>query len=80
MREIDGWRFIGYYGVIYLVILVITVVSYPLAQEFAKPIASLIFPVAEDNSLLKNVLVTTAMYWGALLFYTIVIQKIKLKF
>lgn len=80
MREIDGWRFIGYYGVIYLVILVVTVVSYPLAQEFAKPIASLVFPIAEGNSLFKNVLVTTGMYWGALLFYTIVIQKIRLKF
>lgn len=80
MREIDGWRFIGYYGVIYLAILGVTVIAYPLAQEFAKPIASLVFPIAENNSLLKNVLVTTGMYWGSLLFYTIVIQKIRLKF
>lgn len=80
MREIDGWRFLGYYGIIYLIIMILIVVSYPFAQTFAKPIASLIFPIADNNSLFKNVIVTTVMYWGALLFYTIVIQKIKLKF
>ncbi|WP_373531196.1 hypothetical protein [Vampirovibrio sp.] len=80
MREIDGWRFLGYYGVIYLLIMIVIVVCYPLAQTFAKPIASLVFPIAGNNSLFKNMMVTTGMYWGALLFYTLVIQKIRLKF
>ncbi len=80
MREIDGWRFVGYYGVLYLIIMIFIVVSYPMAQTFAKPIASLIFPIAGNNSLIKNMIVTTLMYWGSLLFYTIFIQKIRLKF
>lgn len=80
MREIDGWRFLGYYGVIYLFVMVVIVFSYVFLQDFTRPIASLIFPIADDNSLLKNVIVTTLMYWGVLLFFTIFIQKIKLKF
>lgn len=80
MREIDGWRFLGYYGVIYLFVMVVIVFSYVFLKDFTRPIASLIFPIAGDNSLLKNVIVTTLMYWGVLFFYTIFIQKIKLKF
>lgn len=80
MREIDGWRFLGYYGIWYLLILIFIVLSYPLAQTFAKPIASLIFPIAGNNSLLKNAIVITLMYWGAVVFYTVFIQRIRLKF
>lgn len=80
MGERDGWHFIGYYGVIYLFILLVMLVTYPLAQTYAKPIASLIFPIAGNNSLLKNLLVTSLMYWGMVCFYSFVIQKIRLKF
>ena len=80
MREIDGYRFLGYYGIIYLIIMIILAVTYPLAQTYATPIASLIFPIADNNSLVKNLVVTTLMYWGGLCFYTFVIQKIRLKF
>lgn len=80
MRQINGWQFLAYYGLIYLIFLVVIVVGYPLAQEYAKPIAALIFPIAGNNSLIKNVLVSSGMFWGMVLFYTIVIQKIKLKF
>ena len=80
MREIDGWRFLGYYGVIYLFVLLVIVISYVFLKDFTEPIASLVFPIASGNSLLKNVIVTTLMYWGVLLFYTVFIQKIKIKF
>jgi hypothetical protein len=80
MRDLDGWRFIGYYGIIYLFVMLVMLIGYPLAQTYAKPIASLIFPIAGNNSLIKNLLVTTGMYWGMVCFYTIVIQKRRLKF
>lgn len=79
MREVDGWRFLGYYGILYLIIMIVVVASYPL-QSYTKPIASLIFPIAENGSLLKSVIVTTLMYWSAILFYTLVIQKIRPRF
>ena len=79
-REIDGYRFIGYYGVIYIVFMLLMLVSWPITQTYIKPIASLIFPIAQNNSLVKSLLVDTGMFWGMVLFYTLVIQKIKLKF
>ncbi len=80
MREVDGWRFLGYYGVVYLAMMVVIILSSFFSDSFIKPIASIVFPIAGDNSLFKTVLVTTGMYWGCLLFYTLFIQKIKIKF
>jgi hypothetical protein len=80
MKEINGWSFLAYYMIIYLIFLIVIVVGYPLAQEYAKPIAAMVFPIAGGNSLLKNIVVDTLMYWGMVLFYSLVIQKIKLKF
>ena len=80
MREINGWKFLGFYGMIYLIFMLFMVVTYPLAQEYAKPFAALIFPIAGNNSLLKNIIVDTLMYWGMVLIYSLVIEKIKLKF
>ncbi len=80
MRDIDGWRFIGYYGVIYLFFAVAMVVVYLLTADYVKPIASLIFPIAEHNSPGKLFLVMTGMFWGMVLFYTLVIQKKRIKF
>lgn len=80
MQEISGWRFLAYYGVLYLIFMVIIIVGYPLAQQYATPLASLIFPIAGGNSLFKNIIVDTGMYWGMVLLYTFVIQKNRLKF
>ena len=80
MREINGWRFLAYYGVLYLGFMGIIAVGYPLAKQYAIPLTSLIFPIAGGNSLLKNLIVDTLMYWGMVLFYTFAIQKIRLKF
>jgi hypothetical protein len=80
MQDIDGWRFIGYYGVIYLFFALVTVIGYVLTHTFIAPIASLVFPIAENNSPGKLFLVMTGMFWGMVLFYTLVIQKKRLKF
>lgn len=80
MREVSAWRFLAYYGVIYLVFVGVILVGYPLAQQYATPVASLIFPIAGGNSLVKNLLVDTLMYWAMVLFYALAIQKIRLKF
>jgi hypothetical protein len=79
-EEVSGWRFLAYYGVIYLVFVGVILVGYPLAQRYATPLASLIFPIAGGNSLLKNLIVDTLMYWGMVLFYTLAIRKIRLRF
>jgi hypothetical protein len=79
-REIDGYRFIGYYGVIYIFFMILMVITWPITQAYIKPIASLVFPIAAHNSLFKSLLVDTGMFWGMVLFYTLVIQKIRLKF
>lgn len=55
---------LGFYGIIYLVLLLLVVVGYPLAQQYAKPLARFIFPINENNSWVKNILVMSAMYWG----------------
>ena len=80
MKEISGWTFLAYYGSLWVIFMLIVGLGYPMAQTYAKPIAALIFPIAGGNSLMKNLLVTTGMYWGMVLFYALVIQRIKLKF
>jgi hypothetical protein len=57
------WNNIGYFGFIYLILLVIIAVGYPLAQEYAKPIAAIIFPINENTSVMKTILVMSGMYW-----------------
>ena len=52
----------------------------PAVRQFVVPIAGLVFPIAQNNSPLKFILIMTPMYWGIVVFYTVVIQKIKLKF
>jgi hypothetical protein len=68
----DIWTAIGYYGIIYLIFLIFMLVGYPLAQQYAKPIAALIFPINGHNSLLYNALVMTGMYWGMVGAYTFI--------
>jgi hypothetical protein len=60
---------LGFYGIIYLVLLFLVVVGYPLAQQYAKPLARFIFPINENNSWVKNILVMSAMYWGMVGFF-----------
>ena len=81
MREMDGWHFVGYYGIIYLFSLLIMLISFiPFIHQFIEPIMGLIFPIAKNSSPLKVILVMSGMYWAMVLFYTLVIQKIKLRF
>lgn len=80
MRTMDGWYFIGYYGIIYIFFIILQVITYPITQTYVKPIAALIFPIAEGNSLFKSLLVDTGMFWGMVLFYNLVIRKVRLKF
>jgi len=81
MREMDGYHFIGYYGVFYLFMILISLISFiPVIHNFMEPIMGIVFPLARGNSLPKFLLVVTGMYWGMVLFYTLVIQKIRLKF
>lgn len=72
------WFFLGYYGLIYLFIMALITVGYPLAQEYARPIAMLIFPEYTNASLLKALVVVTMMYWamvGASLWWSTQTQK-----
>jgi hypothetical protein len=81
MREMDGYHFIGYYGVFYLFFVLIALIGFiPPIHQFITPLVGLVFPIAQTNSPLKFFLVMTAMYWGMVVFYTVVIQKTKLKF
>jgi hypothetical protein len=81
MREMDGYHFIGYYGVFYLFMVLISLISFiPVIHNFMEPIMGIVFPLARGNSLPKFLLIVTGMYWGMVLFYTLVIQKIRLKF
>lgn len=66
---------IGFYGVFYLVFVLITVVGYGPAQEYTSPITNLIFPQYTGNSLVKTVVVISLFYWGAVLFKIFVLQK-----
>lgn len=65
----NRWSDFGYYGLIYGVLLVLIVLGYPWAQQYAKPLAALIFPINEANSLVKNIVVMSAMYWGMIGVY-----------
>jgi hypothetical protein len=81
MREMDGYRFLGYYGVFYLFFVLITLISFiPSIHQWIEPMVGLVFPIAKSNSPVKFFIVMTLMYWSMVLFYTLVIQKTKLKF
>jgi H+/gluconate symporter-like permease len=75
MKERNIWTYLGYFGCIYLIILLFIVIGYPLAQRYALPVASFIFPINEGNSLLKTVLVMSGMYWGMVGFYMLLNRK-----
>lgn len=75
MKKRNFWTYLGYYGFIYILFVGLTVVGYPLAQTYAKPIAALIFPINEDGGLLRVVIVMSAMYWGMVGFYMGVIRR-----
>ena len=79
-KEINGWLFLGYNGIIYLFFMLVLVIGYPLAKIYAEPIASLIFPIAGHNSLLKNLIVDTLMYWGMVFGYALLVQRSRLRF
>jgi tellurite resistance protein TehA-like permease len=79
-KEVSGWIFLGYYGLLYLIFMLILVVGYPLAKTYAEPIAAMIFPIAGHNSLLKNLIVDTLMYWSMVLGYTLLVQRSRLRF
>lgn len=55
---------LGYYGIFYLIFLVLIIIGYGPAQQYAKPIAKFIFPINENNSWLKTVIVMSGMYWS----------------
>lgn len=69
------WKYLAYFGLIYLFFLVLVIFGYPLAQQYAKPIAALIFPINEANSLMKNIWVMTGMYWGMITLYLVIMRK-----
>jgi hypothetical protein len=75
MKEQNIWTYIGYYGAIYVIFMVILVLGYSFAQEYLRPVAAIIFPINEDNSLMKNLIVMTGMYWGIVGFYIFVNRK-----
>jgi hypothetical protein len=80
MKEIDIWYFLGYYGVLYLVIIIVSIVLYPVSQLYIKPVVAIVFPIAAGNSLIKSLVVTTVFYWFGVLFNTLVVKKIRIKF
>ncbi|MEM0951674.1 MAG: hypothetical protein AAGI66_05970 [Cyanobacteria bacterium P01_H01_bin.74] len=79
-KEIDFFYFMGYYGILYLVVLACNILFFPISEQFIRPIAAFIFPIAGSNSLLKTLLITSGFYWGGVLFNIYVIQKAKIKF
>jgi len=71
MKQQNIWSFIGYFSFIYLLLMLFILIGYPLAKEFATPWVSMIFPLDPSNSLLKNIIVVTSMYWGVVLLYLV---------
>jgi hypothetical protein len=56
-------QFLGYQLVTFALMLLVTVVLYPVSQIYLKPLVAFIFPLAENNSLVKTLWVTSGMYW-----------------
>ncbi len=56
---------LGYFAALYVLLLLFLAVMYPFAQTYAKPIASLIFPLNPNNSLPKMMIVVSAFYWAS---------------
>ncbi len=75
MNSDNLWGRLAYFAVFYLIFLVIVVIGYPLGQQYAKPIAALIFPINENNSLMKNVIVMSGMYWGMIGVYLFLMKN-----
>ena len=56
---------LGFYGVLYLLFVLVVVVGYGPAQEYARPLTSVLFPAYAGNSMVKTLVITTLFYWGA---------------
>ena len=66
----------GFYLTIYLLLMLTLGFGYPLAQRYAQPIASLVFPINPDTSLLRNLVVVSVMYWGIAVLVSMAAGKI----
>ena len=64
MQERNIWTYLGYYGFIYLIFVLMVVIGFPLAKQYAAPVVSMIFPLDQHNSMPKTLLVMTGMYWA----------------
>lgn len=53
-----------FYAVYYVAFLVLMTGAFLLFREYLKPLVALVFPINENTSLLKNIVVLTVMYWG----------------
>jgi len=62
------WRAISYHGTIYLFMVVVLLILYPLTVPIFRPIVALVLPLDPRNSLLKMLLIYTLFYWGTVLF------------
>ena len=71
----DRWAQFAYYFVIYIVLVGIVLIIYPRASKYTLPITSLIFPINESGSLMKNILVLSGMYWAGIFFSTFMLKK-----
>lgn len=74
MNKYKYLQHLTFYLFFYLIFLIILVVGYPLAEQYARPIAAVIFPINRHNSLMKNIIVLTGMYWGMVLIYLFIMK------
>jgi len=77
MNRPNTLQFLSFCAVIYIVMLVITLVGYPLGQTFLKPMLANIMPVSEHTSVTKALICLTVLYWGMVIGYWAMIQNRK---
>lgn len=78
MREVDGWKFVGYYTILWFGVLIFVTVGW-LMKDNIGPLATLVFGAIKTYDLPMTLLVCSGMYWGLVLGYTLGIQRIRLK-
>lgn len=62
------WVQMGFFVTFWLIMLLITFLTYDFSRLFFEPILALVFPIAKENSLMKSLIIVSAFYWAGAIF------------
>ncbi|MGE0201253.1 MAG: hypothetical protein AB7P76_09815 [Candidatus Melainabacteria bacterium] len=65
-------RKLGFFGVFYVIFMIVMLLGTDAAREYANPITSLIFPINPNQGPLYRFVSMSLVYWGMVIGYLLI--------